>query len=128
MASEITLTQRELLSLSPEVRSQVREATSARRTPPNKDHSINVLADEPGLASALDDINDNNNNPPPATFFSVNGEKSVPPPDAIIIPDPYEIYLNSLPRGAAPKPFLVAKESSALCSIYPLIDQLMLLL
>jgi hypothetical protein len=124
MASEITLTQRELLSLSPEVRSQVREATSARRAPPNKDHSINVLADEPGLASALDDINDDDDDdsPPPATFFSANGEKSVPPPDAIIIPDPYEIYLNSLPRGAAPKPFLVAKESSALRSIYPLID------
>ena len=33
MNSQITLTQRELLSLSPEVRSQVREATSNRRVP-----------------------------------------------------------------------------------------------
>ena len=33
MNSQITLTQRELLSLSPEVRSQVREATSNQRVP-----------------------------------------------------------------------------------------------
>ena len=124
MATEVTLTQRELLSLSPEVRSQVREATSARRAPPSKDRSINTLADEQELSHALDDIADDDNceAPPPATFLSARAADFKLPPDAIIVPDPYETYLKALPPGAAPKRLLVAKESSALRSIYPLID------
>jgi hypothetical protein len=39
MASEVTLTQCELFSLSP----KVHEVTSAHHVLPNKDHSINVL-------------------------------------------------------------------------------------
>ena len=122
MDAKVTLMQHELLSLSPKVRSQVREATSACRTPPNKDHNINVLSEDPGLPFALDDINDDNNSdgPPHATLMNANREEL--PPDAIIVPDPYEIYLNSLLLDAIPTKLIVAKESSALRSIFPLIN------
>ena len=44
------------------------------------------------------------------------------PPDAIIIPNPYKIYLNSLPHDTVPMKLVIVKESSALRSIFPLID------
>jgi hypothetical protein len=125
MDTEVTLTQRELLSLSPEVRSQVREATSARRAPPNRDHNINILAKDAQLSAALDDIEedgDSSSDQSPATFLNAKGEQVTIPPGAIIIPDPYETYLKSLPRGAIPEQLVVAKESSALRSVFPLID------
>ena len=105
MATEVTLTQRELLSLSPEVHSQVCKATSARRAPPSKDHSINTLSDEQELSHALDNIVDDNNceAPPPTTFLTARATDFKLPPDAIIVPDPYETYLKALPPGAAPK-------------------------
>jgi hypothetical protein len=55
MDARVTMTQRELLSLSPEVRAQVREATSNKRVVPGKDmpKGINVLADDPILPMAL---------------------------------------------------------------------------
>lgn len=120
MATEVTLTQRELLSLSPEVRSQVREATSARRAPPNKDRSINMIADEQELSNALDDITNDNDEEtlPPATFFNAGPDL---PPDALVIPDYYETYLKKL-TPAQSKNLLVSKESSSLRAIYPLVD------
>ena len=72
MDAQVTLTQRELLSLSPEVRAQVREATSNKRVVPGKEASkgINVLADDPALPMALDDLNDDDNEPVAATFIN----------------------------------------------------------
>ena len=124
MATEVTLTQHELLSLSPEVRSQVREATSTHHTLPSKDRSINTLAGEQELSHASNNIVDNDNceAPPPTTFLNARAADFEPPPEAIIVPDPYKTYLKVLPPGAAPKRLLVAKESSTLRSIYPLID------
>src|SRR6202034_1149093 len=57
MATSVTLTQRELLSLSPEVRSQVHEATSAKRNAP-KDPAkeIHTLAKGDNLPFTLDDL------------------------------------------------------------------------
>ena len=118
------MTQRELLSLSPEVRTQVREATSNRRTPPNKEtmnKDINVLADDPELFAAFDDLNDNDNDndegPTTSTFVNsifVSSASSAPPAGSLVIPDPYETYLKTLPPGAVPDTLVVAKESSAL--------------
>src|SRR6267154_1549276 len=65
MATQVTLTQRELLSLSPEVREQVREAMLARRmTASNKDalKSINTLANDETITAALDNIEDDDSN------------------------------------------------------------------
>jgi hypothetical protein len=125
MAAQVTLTQRELLSLSPEVRSQVRDATSARRTATNKDTTkdTNILDIQSELAAAIDDINDDEaSDVPTATFLNtVGSSSSQPPPGALVIPDPYETYLKSLPEGVVPEQLVVAKESSALRSIHPLV-------
>src|ERR1700733_14727624 len=54
MDTQVTLTHRELLSLSPEVRAQVREATSNKQVAPSKEatKNINILADNPALPRA----------------------------------------------------------------------------
>jgi hypothetical protein len=125
MDSQITLTQRELLSLSPEVRSQVREAVSAKRSAPKEaTKEIHTLANDDSLPFALDDLE-----PDPtstattaSTFVHSIYHQKVPPPGSLIIPDPYETYLKSLPNGQTPDTLVVAKESSALRSIYPLVD------
>ena len=45
-----------------------------------------------------------------------------PPPGAIIIEDPYEVYLRTAPEDRSPDCLTVAKESSALRTILPLIN------
>ena len=45
-----------------------------------------------------------------------------PPPGAIIIEDPYEVYLCTAPEDHGSNCLTVAKESSALCTILPLIN------
>jgi len=47
--------------------------------------------------------------------------RSVADGDHFIVPDPYETYLHNLPPGQSPDTLTVAKESSALHSILPLI-------
>jgi hypothetical protein len=126
MEAPVTLTQRELLSLSPEVRSQVREATSAKRTP-NKDgnpREIHTYAEDSDFAAAFDDIEpgDRQYQLPAATYINTIHQPREPPPGSFIIADPYETYLNSLPPGAEPDRLIVAKESSALRAIHPLVD------
>ena len=104
MDAQVTLTHRELLSLSPEVRAQVREATSNKRVVPGKEASkgINVLADDPALPMALDDLNDDDDEPVAATFINSVMTVSQPPPGSLIIPDPYKTYLKMLPAGVIP--------------------------
>ncbi|THH12908.1 hypothetical protein EW146_g7257 [Bondarzewia mesenterica] len=46
----------------------------------------------------------------------------VPPEGSLIILDPYEAYFNLLALDEEPEPLIIAKESSALHSILPLID------
>src|SRR6202034_4146384 len=122
MSTSVMLTQRELLSLSPEVRSQVREATSAKRSAPKEPvKEIHTLAEADNLPSALDDLATENNYPN-SIFTNAIHQPATPPPGSLIIPDPYEMYLKSLPNGATPETLVVAKESSALRSIYPLVD------
>ena len=45
-----------------------------------------------------------------------------PQPRAIIIKDPYEVYLRTTPEDCSPDCLTVAKESSALQTILPLIN------
>ena len=124
MDAQVTLTQRELLSLSPEVHVQVCEATSNKRVVPGKEapKGINVLADDPALPMALDDINDDDDEPVAATFINSVMTVSQPPPGLLIIPDPYETYLKTLPAGIIPRQLIIAKELSAIRSIFPLVD------
>ncbi|KAJ7101247.1 hypothetical protein B0H15DRAFT_769685 [Mycena belliarum] len=97
MDAPITLTQRELLSLSPEVRAQVRDATTSRRVAPNpKEKSSNAAA-------------------APVNHTA----QTALPPDAFIVPDPFEVFFAS---GDAPDDLVVSLESSAIRSILPVVD------
>ena len=124
MDVQVTLMQCELLSLSPEVRAQVRKATSNKHIVPSKEASkgINVLVDDPPLPMALDDLNDDDNKPVAATFINLVMTISQPLPGSLIIPDPYKTYLKTLLAGVVPRQLIVAKESSVLRSIFPLVD------
>ena len=127
MASQVMVTQRELLSLSPEVRAQIREAVSAKRSVTKEAVvGVNALVKEEELVEALDDLDveeETEDSTPAAVFTNAICQQSVlPPPGSLIIPDPYETYLKTLPEGEEPVPLVVAKESSALRSIFPLVD------
>lgn len=115
----ITVTQRELLSLSPEVRAQIREATTTRRiaTQVNKEAS-----DETANFLQVEEAEESETIPP--TFAIPHSRHCVPPEGALIIPDPIETYLQSLPHGTSPDPdrLIVACENSAVRAIFALID------
>ncbi|KAJ7660652.1 hypothetical protein DFH06DRAFT_1268967 [Mycena polygramma] len=132
MDTQITLTQRELLSLSPEVRAQVREATTNRRvaspsneksTPPVNQFIADPLPFSDSLHESLDEqkANDTRNtafaDSMPASF-AYSAERELPP-DAFIVPDIYESYFNS---GNIPDDLVVSMESSAIRSILPIVD------
>ena len=122
MDAPITITQRELLSLSPEVRSQVRDITTTRRIPNNPNIvSQNVLQVEEELEEG--EITEVFNNEiyhalSPCRHFPI------PPPNSIIIPDPIERYYRSLEPGEEPDPrrLEVAKDSLAVRSISAIVD------
>ena len=121
MDAPITITQRELLSLSPEVRSQVREVTTTRRiptVPPVVNQNSLHLSDELDKDNATDPSADVLISRPCCTHGRV------PPKGAIIIDDPIERYYRSLPPGETPDPnrLIIAKESSAVRSIFAVID------
>jgi hypothetical protein len=122
MEAPITITQRELLSLSPEVRSQVRDVTTTRRIPNNPPiTSQNAFQ----LDEELDE--DDLDFPPAETLFSRHccGHNRTPPPHgAIIVPDPIERYYRSLKPGQEPDPerLNTAKESCAVRSIFAVVD------
>ena len=54
--------------------------------------------------------------------FTPTLSNAEPPPGAIIIEDPYKVYLHTAPEDHRPNCLTVAKESSALCTILPLIS------
>ncbi len=160
MSAPVTLTQRELLSLAPEVRSAYRESISAKRSGPKEVvKEIHTLVCDEQLAVALDNLDADDEATTTATFinnicspspsesptphtcsqdhhaFQPCGEAkpkasfmvdlhqpSDPPPGAFVIPDPYETYLKTVPEGQTPDILVVARESSALRSIFPRVD------
>ncbi|ETW78897.1 hypothetical protein HETIRDRAFT_428667 [Heterobasidion irregulare TC 32-1] len=95
MATQVTLTQHELLSLSAEVYA-------------NLPYAIDNL--EPPTRPTV------------FSFINVLHQPETPPPGATIIPNIYETYLKNLQPGQVPQPLIVAKELSALRSIVPLVD------
>ena len=119
MESPITITQRELLSLAPEIRSQVRDATTTRRIPNNPQNIAQNLLD-----TEEDDPSDQNITPILPSFTIPSAHRRTPPEGSIVIPDPIENYVRSLRPNEAPDPdrLTVAKESSAVRSIFSLVD------
>ena len=116
MEAPITITQRELLSLSPEVRSQVRDVTTTRRVPVEQQAQAKFFAateQEESLET------------PAATAFAFqNTSHRVPPEGSTIIPDPIESYYRSLGRGQPPDigRLTVARDATAIRSLFALVD------
>jgi hypothetical protein len=135
--ANFTLSYHELLSLSPEVRSQVRDAVSSKRVPTKDNAKVvranaNIVQDEPLSEEELSYLYadeelvpfEEEHRSPIPTFANRTSVKTQPPDDAIIIDDPIDRYYCGLSPGETPKYdcLIVAKESSALRSIIPLID------
>ena len=119
MDSPLTITQRELLSLSPEIRSQVREITTSRRIT-TKDIIANQHLLQEGDSDSLEERDSNNTN----TYAMSIGNIQTPPAGALIISDPIETYYKSLNPGEAPDfdQLVVALESGAVRSVLAIVD------
>jgi hypothetical protein len=55
--------------------------------------TVNILANDPELPAAIDDITDNDSTALMATFVNSVCDTFTPPPGSLVIPDPYETYL-----------------------------------
>ena len=143
METPITVTQRELLSLAPEVRSQVADATIKRRVP--REAVAQTLVEEASEATeeqarlvpvphaTIEEIPDDDSPAPVATSSEAtrlahmpaafSAAVRTPPPNATIIPDPYETYLQENGSNTnAESTIAVAAESRALRAIMPTVD------
>ncbi|KAI0257786.1 hypothetical protein BC834DRAFT_839105 [Gloeopeniophorella convolvens] len=122
MNAPITLTQRELLSLSPEVRAQVADATIRRRV------AREQSAPNAGTGAMLEEIFDegdalspqsrSNTEHLPAAYAAAVSNANPP----IIVQDPYEALMHGHEGCSAEHPIIVADEVSSLRSILPLVD------
>ena len=133
MDSQITITQHELLSLSPEVRNQLHEVTSNQcivrtETPPApvEQNLLDVFA-HIEVADNEDDharCEASRLAAMPATYSTavLSPMMKTLTPRAIIIEDLYEVYLRTAPENRGSNCLTIAKESSALCTILPLIN------
>ena len=132
LETPVTITYHELLSLAPEVRAQVRDAITSKRVQ-NKDVAqANVLQEnqlteeEMSYLMPDEELVPFNEDAQVLIMPFARVEKKLPN-DAIIVEDPIDQYYKKLGNGETPDPdrLIVAKESSALRSITPLIDSQM---
>jgi hypothetical protein len=122
MEAPIMITQRELLSLSPEVRSQVRDSTTTRRIP-NKDAitTQNLYMDDNDSDMELDSLTTTF----PVTAYAVSDAYNRPiPQSAFVVSDPIESYYRSLGTNKDPdlNRLMVAGDSYSIRSVNALID------
>jgi len=99
----ITISLQELLAISPDARNKVREAVTPKRTVSNNaqpDRHVHFV--DTGVLETID---------------IENVAESLDQDNGFIIPDPYEIYLNTLAPDEVPKRIVVARESHALRSV-----------
>jgi hypothetical protein len=126
MEAPITVTQRELLSLAPEVRARVADVTLKKRLPK-----------EPVVQAMIEEIPDlekekQTSEPTPRQKRLEEHAAHMPaayaatvralPADATVIADPYEAYLRANGSNPAESGIAVAAESNALRAILPVID------
>lgn len=129
----LTISYHELLSLSPEVRSQVRDAVSSKRVaakenaPPQVTQAT-MLQDEAMSPEELAYLFPDEEVVPYDANLSTDlvaglAKQSIPD-EAIVVDDPYDRYYRTLREGEEPDQsrLIVAKESLALRSIMPLVD------
>lgn len=130
LETPLTITYHELLSLSPEVRAQIRDATSAKRVVGPKEAAQNHLLKESDitedeLAYLMPD--EMLLQGEPEKFGAIAKHEILTNhyvPSSITVEDPIEQYYKTLGPDEEPdaERIKVAKESSALRSILPLID------
>ena len=115
MDTPVTITQRELLSISPEVRAQFRDSTTTRRVP-----TATAAQGTLQIVTLEDEIPDDAAH----TFMFRRVDDRTPPQGATVVPDTFEAYYSSLEPGDMPISghLTVAKESTAIRSIYALVD------
>jgi len=126
----LTITYHELLSLSPEVRSQIREATSTKRTIGPRDATQNHFLKESNLTEdelaylMPGEILLQSNDAKTAPVDQYDQSQKHRLPGSIVLEDPIEKYYKSLGPDEEPdaEKINIAKESSALRSILPLVD------
>jgi len=125
--AKITITQRELLAISADLREHYRRVLnldkSTSTTPTNNINSHSSLMQE--LYEKYNKTCDYNEHNSATTANALpQSQHRSPPVGAYISSDPIEVYLNSLPPGEEPDydRLVVAKESSPLRSVLPLID------
>ena len=117
MDAAITITQRELLSLSPEVRAQVRESTTTRRVPFGQESTNQNLLQ-------VEEEDEYEEEEPAAAYTVQKAHTRFPPEGATILSDPIEAYYQSLRPGELPDTdkLTVARPSAAIRSIFALVD------
>src|SRR6202522_3978667 len=130
MDAPITITQRELLSMSPEVHSQYRDSTTIRRMPySNGATAQNYLemetekGDNQQLLATVADIQPTYADTQ-STFVAENNSNRTLPEGALILPDPIKNYYNTLRHNEQPNPdqLIVAVESGAVRTVLAFID------
>ena len=121
MDTPITVTQRELLSLAPEVRSQIREATTTRRVAFQKEPET---VETTNFLRVEDSDDEDKAKVPSVPTLAIEGHHRVPPEGSLVIPDPIEAYVKSLKPGETPKPdqLIVSCENAAVRSVFALVD------
>ena len=120
MEAPITITQRELLSLLPEVHSQVRDTTTMHCIPNKENISTQNLYEDKEDRDFY-----SQNEIPPVTTFTVSDTYNRPMlKEALIVEDEIEAYYCSLGSGEDPdlNHLIVAGESHSICSLSTLID------
>jgi len=112
LKTPLTITHGELLSIAPEVRARFREAITSRRNPTKEDAAESHLYADGDRYIEF--------------YFAptIAYQHRSPPPGTTVIPDPIETYYRGLAPGEEPdmEYLTVAKESHALRSIFPLVD------
>ncbi len=131
MDAPVTLSQRELFSLSPEIRDMTKDDITKRKVPPTVEHFKNdVSYTGPGTVEIKVPSGDPEvktmllygpPNPVVQTFEQVKVEKvrKDPPEGSFVVQDPYEARIK---KGEKIGPLKCAAESIALRSILPIVD------
>ncbi|KAJ6589444.1 hypothetical protein B0H19DRAFT_1303678, partial [Mycena capillaripes] len=112
----ITITQRQLLSIAPEVRSHMREATTSRRAPAKDSKNPGVPHVQDARRTALLDSL--------PVSYTQSAHANLPA-GGLVVPDPYDPYdphSTFYEAGSIPDDLIVSMESSAIRSILPVID------
>ncbi|KAF7328559.1 hypothetical protein MVEN_02543600 [Mycena venus] len=132
--SPVTITQRQLLSIAPDVRAHMREATTSRRLPPKENKNagdsvqqlLHHINDPLPYAAELDTLEQQRAQDARSTaiFDSlpaayVQSAHFSVPAGGFVVPDPYSVYYDT---GTIPDDLIVSMESSAIRSILPIID------